>query len=95
MYFGKQTGIFLAAAALLISLFLGGCGSQEEPQAGKAQVKAMKVLQQDTPVAYNYPGHLQGKEEVRAEIGEIDGSWFEAITDMAEAEAKARMEAEN
>ena len=40
-------------------------------------------------------GKEQGKEEVRAEIGEIDGSWFEAITDMAEAEAKARMEAEN
>ena len=27
MYFGKQTGIFLAAAALLISLFLGGSGA--------------------------------------------------------------------
>ena len=76
MYFGKQTGIFLAAAALLISLFLGGCGSQEEPQAGKAQVKAMKVLQQDTPVAYNYPGHLQGKEEVQVHA-RVSGSVLE------------------
>ena len=76
MYFGKQTGIFLAAAALLISLFLGGCGSQEEPQDGKAQVKAMKVLQQDTPVAYNYPGHLQGKEEVQVHA-RVSGSVLE------------------
>ena len=76
MYFGKQTGSFLAAAALLISLFLGGCGSQEEPQAGKAQVKAMKVLQQDTPVAYNYPGHLQGKEEVQVHA-RVSGSVLE------------------
>ena len=76
MYFGKQTGSFLAAAALLISLFLGGCGSQEEPQAGKAQVKAMKVLQQDTPVAYNYPGHLQGKEEVQVHA-RVSGSILE------------------
>ena len=76
MYLGKQTGSFLAAAALLISLFLGGCGSQEEPQAGKAQVKAMKVLQQDTPVAYNYPGHLQGKEEVQVHA-RVSGSVLE------------------
>ena len=76
MYFGKQTGSFLAAAALLTSLFLGGCGSQEEPQAGKAQVKAMKVLQQDTPVAYNYPGHLQGKEEVQVHA-RVSGSVLE------------------
>lgn len=42
-------------------------------------------------------GKEKGKEEVRSEIGEIDSSWFEAITDMAEEEAKARleMEAEN
>ena len=80
MYFGKQTGIFLAAAALLISLFLGGCGSQEEPQAGKAQVKAMKVLQQDTPVAYNYPGHLQGKEEVQVHA-RVSGSILEKYFD--------------
>ena len=80
MYFGKQTGSFLAAAALLISLFLGGCGSQEEPQAGKAQVKAMKVLQQDTPVAYNYPGHLQGKEEVQVHA-RVSGSVLEKYFD--------------
>jgi membrane fusion protein (multidrug efflux system) len=80
MYLGKQTGSFLAAAALLISLFLGGCGSQEEPQAGKAQVKAMKVLQQDTPVAYNYPGHLQGKEEVQVHA-RVSGSVLEKYFD--------------
>ena len=76
MYLGKKTGSLLAATALLASFFIGGCGSQEEPQAGKAQVKAMKVLQQDTPVAYNYPGHLQGKEEVQVHA-RVSGSVLE------------------
>ena len=76
MYLGKKTGSLLAATALLASFFIGGCGSQEEQHAGKAQVKAMKVLQQDTPVAYNYPGHLQGKEEVQVHA-RVSGSVLE------------------
>ena len=76
MYLGKKTGSLLAATALLASFFIGGCGSQEEQHAGKAQVKAMKVLQQDTPVAYNYPGHLQGKEEVQVHA-RVSGSILE------------------
>jgi membrane fusion protein (multidrug efflux system) len=76
MYLGKKTGSLLAATALLASFFIGGCGSQEEQHAGKAQVKAMKVLQQDTPVAYNYPGHLQGTEEVQVHA-RVSGSVLE------------------
>jgi membrane fusion protein (multidrug efflux system) len=80
MYLGKKTGSLLAATALLASFFIGGCGSQEEQHAGKAQVKAMKVLQQDTPVAYNYPGHLQGKEEVQVHA-RVSGSVLEKYFD--------------
>ena len=76
MYLGKKTGSLLAATALLASFFIGGCGSQEEQHAGKAQVKAMKVLQQDTAVGYNYPGHLQGKEEVQVHA-RVSGSVLE------------------
>jgi len=80
MYSGKKIGSLLAATALLASFFIGGCGSQEEQHAGKAQVKAMKVLQQDTPVAYNYPGHLQGKEEVQVHA-RVSGSVLEKYFD--------------
>ena len=36
----------------------------------------MKVIQQDTPIAYSYPGHLQGKEEVQVHA-RVSGSILE------------------
>ncbi len=36
-------------------------------------------------------GIERGKEEIRAEIGEIDGSFFKTLTEMAEEEAAARL----
>ena len=77
MYSWKKAGSLLAATALLASFFIGGCGSQDTPEAsGKTAVKAMKVLRQDTPVAYGYPGHLQGKEEVHVH-SKVSGSVIE------------------
>lgn len=38
-------------------------------------------------------GKERGREEVQAEIGEIDSSFFEKLTEMAEAEAEARRRA--
>ena len=77
MYSWKKAGSLLAATALLASFFIGGCGSQDTPEAsGKTAVKAMKVLRQDTPVAYGYPGHLQGKEEVHVHA-KVSGSVIE------------------
>ena len=77
MHSWKKAGSLLAATALLASFFIGGCGSQDTPEAsGKTTVKAMKVLRQDTPVAYGYPGHLQGKEEVHVH-SKVSGSVIE------------------
>ena len=77
MHSWKKTGSLLAATALIASFIVGGCGSsQEEAQAGKTPVKAMQVLQQDTSVGYNYPGHLQGKEEVQVHA-RVSGSVLE------------------
>ena len=77
MHSWKKAGSLLAATALLASFFIGGCGSQDTPEAsGKTTVKAMKVLRQDTPVAYGYPGHLQGKEEVHVHA-KVSGSVIE------------------
>ena len=77
MHSWEKTGSLLAATALIASFIVGGCGSsQEEAQAGKTPVKAMQVLQQDTAVGYNYPGHLQGKEEVQVHA-RVSGSVLE------------------
>ncbi|MBO5650281.1 MAG: biotin/lipoyl-binding protein, partial [Selenomonas sp.] len=81
MHSWKKTGNLLAATALIASFIVGGCGSsQEEAQAGKTPVKAMQVLQQDTSVGYNYPGHLQGKEEVQVHA-RVSGSVLEKYFD--------------
>lgn len=81
MHSWEKTGSLLAATALIASFIVGGCGSsQEEAQAGKTPVKAMQVLQQDTAVGYNYPGHLQGKEEVQVHA-RVSGSVLEKYFD--------------
>jgi len=58
----------LGALALAASALLSGCGGQQQQQAGGAtQVKAMKVLQQDTPVASQYAGQIAGRDEVKVQ----------------------------
>ena len=61
----------VTAAAIFVasSILLSGCGQDEHKQAQvpKAQVKAMKVIQRDTPLASEYAGHLVGTEEVKVQ----------------------------
>lgn len=62
----------VTAAAIFVasSILFSGCGGQDEQkqaQAPKAQVKAMKVIQRDTPLASEYAGHLVGTEEVKVQ----------------------------
>lgn len=57
------TAIFVAS-----SIVFGGCGKDNNPQptqVQKMQVKAMKVIQRDTPLASEYAGHLVGTDEVK------------------------------
>ncbi|MCR5833808.1 MAG: efflux RND transporter periplasmic adaptor subunit [Selenomonadaceae bacterium] len=49
---------------------LSGCGSDEEQQQAQApatQVKAMKIIQKDTPLSREYAGTLVGIEEVKVQ----------------------------
>lgn len=71
----KKASSLLAATALMASV-LAGCGGEDAPVAGKTPVKAMKVLRQDTPISYGFPGHLQGREEV-AVHSRVSGSVLE------------------
>jgi len=58
----------MLALALAASALLAGCGGQKQQAAGgAAQVKAMKVLQQDTPVVSEYVGQIAGKDEVKVQ----------------------------
>ena len=66
---------FIAASSILFS----GCGGddeQQQAQVQKAQVKAMKVIQRDTPLASEYAGHLVGTEEVKVQ-SKVNGNVVE------------------
>ena len=54
--------------ALVASTLMAGCGSKTQQAAGGAtRVKAMKVLQQDTPVTSEYAGQVAGRDEVKVQ----------------------------
>ena len=59
----------MAAVFAASSILFVGCGEDktQQMQAMKAQVKAMKVIQRDTPLASEYAGHLVGTEEVKVQ----------------------------
>ena len=68
--FSLRAKLMIPAAILVASsIIFGGCGGkgQQPPQAQKAQVKAMKVVQRDTPLASEYAGHLVGTEEIKVQ----------------------------
>ena len=70
MHFAKRKKpiALVLALALAASALLAGCGGQKQQAAGGAvQVKAMKVLQQDTPVVSEYAGQIAGKDEVKVQ----------------------------
>ena len=70
MHFAKRKKpiALMLALALAASALLAGCGGQKQQAAGgAAQVKAMKVLQQDTPVVSEYVGQIAGKDEVKVQ----------------------------
>jgi membrane fusion protein, multidrug efflux system len=68
LFFTKNTkaGSLLLAVTLAAGALLSGCGSQKPSTAGgPVQVKAMKVITQDTPLSYEYAGQVKGKNEVK------------------------------
>lgn len=62
------TAITILAMASLIFSGCGGGGSQQKPQQMQAsKVKAMKVLQTNAPLSYEYSGQVIGKGEVKVQ----------------------------
>lgn len=70
MVLSKAKLMIPAAMLLASSIVFGGCGDaskHQQAQVHKAQVKAMKVIQRDTPLASEYAGHLVGTDEVKVQ----------------------------
>ena len=67
MILSKAKLMTMAAVFAASSMIFGGCGDDQQKQAQmpKAQVKAMKVIQRDTPLSSEYAGHLVGTDEVK------------------------------
>ena len=68
MFLTKNKKALALVMALCLSVVLSGCGKeQQQAQKGGAQVKAMNVIQQDTPLTSDYAGSLVGKDEVKVQ----------------------------
>ncbi len=69
MVLSKAKLMAMAAIFAASSIIFGGCGDnqQKQAQAPKAQVKAMAVVQRNTPLASEYAGHLVGTDEVKVQ----------------------------
>lgn len=70
MVLSKAKLMTMAALFAASSMVFGGCGDNkghQQAQVIKAQVKAMKVIRRDTPLASEYAGHLVGTEEVKVQ----------------------------
>lgn len=80
MVLSKAKLMTMTAVLVASSMIFGGCGDkkQQQAQVQKAQVKAMKVIQRDTPLASEYAGHLVGTEEVKIQ-SKISGNVVEKL----------------
>ncbi len=72
MFFSKnkKTKALMIGVSLALSssLFVAGCGSkQQAAQQQGIQVKAMQVIQQDTPLTSEFAGQIVGKDEVKVQ----------------------------
>lgn len=65
----KKTKALMIGISLAISssFIVAGCGQQQQQQQQGAQVKAMQVIQQDTPLTSEFAGQIVGKDEVKVQ----------------------------
>ena len=78
MFFSKTKLITTALIATFIMTVFSGCGSEQnqQTQVQKKQVKAMKVVQRDTPLISEFAGTLVGKDEVKVQ-SKVNGNVVE------------------
>lgn len=67
----KRWPAMLVVGALLLTVLAAGCGKKPADQQPKeVAVKAMKVIQQDAPITYEFVGQVAAKDqvEIRAKV---------------------------
>lgn len=62
--FGIKKSVFELISVLVCSILMAGCGGGQQSGTRATQVKAMNVLQQDTPLTHVYAGQIVGTDEV-------------------------------
>ena len=62
--FGIKKSVFSVISVLVCSILMAGCGGGQQSGTRATQVKAMNVLQQDTPLTHVYAGQIVGTDEV-------------------------------
>lgn len=71
MFFAKnkKTKALMIGISLAISssFIVAGCGQNKQQQQQGTQVKAMQVIQQDTPLTSEFAGQIVGKDEVKVQ----------------------------
>ncbi len=71
MFFAKnkKTKALMIGISLAISssFIVAGCGQNAQQQQQGTQVKAMQVIQQDTPLTSEFAGQIVGKDEVKVQ----------------------------
>lgn len=68
MFSKRFSNLFYLGLTILLTAFLmTGCRNQPTAQMAPpaVEVKAMQVIQEDTPITYEYVGQVQAKEEVK------------------------------
>ncbi|WP_255448852.1 efflux RND transporter periplasmic adaptor subunit [Selenomonas ruminis] len=65
----KKTKALMIGISLAISssFIVAGCGQNKQQQQQGTQVKAMQVIQQDTPLTSEFAGQIVGKDEVKVQ----------------------------
>ena len=75
--YSRKLASVLSVFIFGLCVMLTGCGEEEQaPLPQKVAVKAMKVLKQDVPIRYEYPGQLKGTDEVEVH-SRLSGSVME------------------
>lgn len=71
---------FGMVAIFAVSAVAGCGGDKQTMQGGAAPVKAVKVLQKDAPLSYEYSGQVQGKNEVKIQA-RVSGNIVEKLVE--------------
>ena len=70
MFSIKSKTSIVALITLLMTTLCLGCGDEDQQQnqaVRKAQVKAMKVIQRDTPLTSEFAGQIMAANEVKVQ----------------------------